>query len=176
MKHVEPIRDLDKIAELKSNLNDRDSLLFTLGINVGLRISDILKLKVCDVKTNKLTLKEQKTGKTAYRNLANIRIELDRYIENKPDSDYLFKSRVGENKPITRFQAWHVLSYTCKSIGITNIGTHTLRKTFGYHYYKNTKDISTLQVLFNHSSVKETLRYIGYNQDVIDDNLKNFKL
>jgi len=57
-----------------------------------------------------------------------------------------------------------------------SIGTHTLRKTFGYHFYQKYKDIALLQELFNHSAPSVTLRYIGINQDMIDDAMKEFKL
>ena len=63
-----------------------------------------------------------------------------------------------------------------KNIGLEEIGTHTLRKTFGYWFYKETKDIALLQQLFNHSSPSITLKYIGINQDVLDTALDNFSL
>ena len=54
-------------------------------------------------------------------------------------------------------------------IGIENVGTHSLRKTFGYNYYNKTKNIAVLQNIFNHSEPSITLRYIGINQDTISD-------
>ena len=57
-----------------------------------------------------------------------------------------------------------------------SIGTHTLRKTFGYHFYQKYKDLALLQELFNHSAPSVTLRYIGINQDMIDDAMREFKL
>jgi len=59
---------------------------------------------------------------------------------------------------------------------IEEIGTHTLRKTFGYHFYKKTNDIALLMELFNHSSQSITLRYIGMNQDFMDEQLIDFNL
>ena len=56
------------------------------------------------------------------------------------------------------------------------MGTHTLRKTFGYHYYKKFKDIAMLQKIFNHSNPAITLNYIGIEQDKIDESYKNFIL
>ena len=90
--------------------------------------------------------------------------------------DYIFKSRNGKNKPITRVRAYTILNTAAKNIGLEEIGTHTLRKTFGYWFYKETKDIALLQQLFNHSSPSITLRYIGINQDVLDTALDNFNL
>ena len=67
MKYVQPIRDKNKIEEIKSYLKEngsRDLLIFTMGINTGLRISDLLKLKVIDVRNKShVEIKEQKTGK-----------------------------------------------------------------------------------------------------------------
>ena len=53
--------------------------------------------------------------------------------------------------------------------GVPNLGTHSLRKTFGYHYYQKTNDIAILQDIFNHSDPAITLRYIGINEDTIAD-------
>ncbi|MCQ9844315.1 site-specific integrase, partial [Staphylococcus aureus] len=58
-----------------------------------------------------------------------------------------------------------------KSIGLSEIGTHSMRKTFGYHYYKQTKDVALLMAVFNHSSQYITLRYIGINQDVMNESI-----
>ena len=63
-----------------------------------------------------------------------------------------------------------------QNVGLDEIGTHTLRKTFGYHFYNQTRDIALLQELFNHSSPSITLRYIGINQDKIDQAYDNFSL
>ncbi|RAP14991.1 hypothetical protein HS9_00315 [Bacillus velezensis] len=57
-----------------------------------------------------------------------------------------------------------------------DIGTHMLRKTFGYHFYKQTKDVAMLQEIFNHSDQRTTLRYIGINQDAMNNAMKNFKI
>ena len=69
-----------------------------------------------------------------------------------------------------RQRAYWILNEAARSIGIKEkIGTHTLRKTFGYHAYKNGYDIEIIQKLFNHSSPSITLRYIGITQDNLDD-------
>ena len=91
--------------------------------------------------------------------------------------DYIFKSRNGTNKPITRVRAYTILNEVARKIGIQEeIGTHTLRKTFGYWFYQRTKDVAILQQIFNHSSPSITLRYIGINQDILDRELENFSL
>ena len=180
MKFVEPIRKMSDIEKIKKKLSyhPRDLLLFDIGINTGLRISDILKLKVKDVKNKKhLTLIETKTKKIKKILLMNeLKNNIEDYIKDKSTDAYLFPSR-WSNKPITRIQAYRIINLACKDLKIKeNVGTHTLRKTFGYHFYKKTKDIALLQNILNHSSPKITLRYIGMNQDIIDNSLKKFYL
>ena len=181
MKLVEPIRDKEKIETVKRILKEsgiRDYLLFLIGINVGLRISDILKLKVDDVKNKDyITIKEQKTGKYKKIPITNsFKTVLEEFIYGKSENEWLFASRRG-NKAITRIQAYRIINNACAKAGISsNIGTHTLRKTFGYHFYQEKKDVALLQCLFNHSAPSITLRYIGINQDMIDSSLRSFTL
>ncbi|PTJ43060.1 tyrosine-type recombinase/integrase [Mammaliicoccus sciuri] len=179
MEYVEPIRNLEDIDNMKSALiyygNSRNKFLFVLGINCGLRISDILNLKKSDIKDYKLRFRESKTKKLNTLPLHHIQKEIDHYTQYLEDNEYLFKSSRGD-KPISRVQAYRILNQSAKSIGLDNIGTHSLRKTFGYHYYKRTKDISLLMELFNHSSQSVTLRYIGIHQDIINETFSsNFK-
>jgi len=178
---VEPIRDIGKIQEIKDYLlhrSFRDYFLFVFGINSGLRISDILPLRVLDVKyTKHLKIKERKT-----KNIRKIIIthvlknEIDKYTYRMADSDYLFPSQKG-NKPISRIHAWQIINTAAKACGVEGaIGTHTLRKTFGYHFYQQSKDVAMLQYIFGHSSPSITLRYIGINDDMVDEALLNFSL
>ena len=182
MQTVEPIRNMNDLKKIKKILmqdSDRNLLLFNLGINTGLRISDILNLKVGDIKEKEyITIKEQKTNKVRKILIStNIKSILGDYIQGKKANEYLFSSRKGENKPITRIQAWRIIRYACQKAKINSyIGTHTLRKTFGYHFYKQTKDIAMLQSILNHSSPSVTLRYIGINQEIMDNKLRNFCL
>jgi len=92
------------------------------------------------------------------------------------DEEYLFKSRKGENKPISRVQAYRILNSAAEHVGLQEVGTRTLRKTFGYWHYKQNKDVALLQQIFNHSSPSVTLRYIGINEDIKDRSIENFYL
>ncbi len=182
MQYVQPIRDKKKIEEIKAVLKEngtRDLLLFTMGINTGLRISDLLKLKIVDVKgKNHIEIKEQKTGKIKrFPLLGNLQSMIEEFIKGKSDYDYLFKSRNGENRPITRVMAYMIINDACQKAGVTdNVGTHTLRKTFGYHHYQTFHDVAILQYLLNHSSPSITLRYIGITQDNVENTLQQFEL
>jgi integrase len=78
--------------------------------------------------------------------------------------------------PITRVQAYRILNRAARDCGLDEIGTHTLRKTFGYHFYKANQNVVMLQQLFNHSSPSITLRYIGITQDEIAEEWEKFSL
>ena len=91
------------------------------------------------------------------------------------DEEYLFrKSNI--NKPIGREQAWKIMKNIGDRFGIENLGTHTLRKTFGFHYYKQTGDIATLMQMFNHSKESITLKYIGITQDTMNKARRDFRI
>lgn len=178
MNYVEPIKDFQKVNDISEYLkrtNPRNYIMFRIGIFTGLRISDILKLKVVDVKSKYINIREQKTGKQRIIEInKNLRKDLDDYCSFKNDDEYLIQSREGENKPITRDMALKILKEVLTDrFGIPNVGTHTLRKTMGYHYYRQTKDIVVLQKLFNHASASVTLRYIGIVQDSLNEALRN---
>lgn len=179
MEVVQPIRSKETIAQFKNELlhkSYRDYMLFTVGINTGLRISDILQLRVIDIKGSHIVIREKKTGK-AKRFYINeqLRNELDNYTKGMNDNDYLFPSRKGD-KPITRVQAYRILNAVATKLGLEEVGTHTLRKTFGYFHYKQYKDVAILQDIFNHSSPSVTLRYIGITDDIKDKTIEQFYL
>lgn len=183
MNIVEPIRDLDLISDISIFLktkNERNYIMFLLGIYSGLRISDILKLKVKDVKNkSSISLREQKTGKQRIFTInPYLKKALKEYIEKNdlPQEQYLIKRRGKRNTPISRVMAYKIMQEAADYYGLDNIGTHTLRKTFGYHFYLQTKDIYTLQKILNHNHPSITLRYIGIEQNEINKKVNNFKL
>ena len=181
LNFVQPIRDPDKIQEIKDILkkhNERNYILFVLGINIGLRVSDLVRIKVGDVKNKEhLIITEKKTGKSKRILITpQLKKDLKDYIKYKPDDEYIIKSRQGLNKPLSRFMVYRILKDTAKKCCLDEIGTHTLRKTFGYHFYREHKNVALLMELFNHSSERITLRYIGINQDVLDKAMENFKI
>ena len=173
VKFVQPIRDKQKLDMMKKELlrrNDRDYMLFMIGINIGLRVSDILPLRVRDVRGTHIRVVEQKTQKINRIAINNsLRKALNRYIVGKKDHEVLIKSREGVNKPISRSMAYKILREAAEAVGIMEVGTHTMRKTFGYHIYQRDKDVAALQKLFNHNKPETTLLYIGVEQDYLDD-------
>ncbi len=190
METVQPIRDAEKINAMKKALlsdpvhGTRNHLLFVLGINSGLRISDLLSLKIGDIKNGKIRdniiIRERKTGKGKQfpiNRVSSEAIELYLNALGKADPERpLFLSRKGGG-PISRVQAWEILNNASRVVGIgESIGTHSLRKTFGYHAFKAGVGIEKLQTILNHSSPAITLRYIGITQDDIDNVYLNLNL
>ncbi|MDA3971998.1 MAG: tyrosine-type recombinase/integrase [Desulfobulbaceae bacterium] len=181
---VYPIKDELKIKTLKKLLSNepRNLLLFTLGLNSGLRMGDILKLKVQDVLNkgvgDKVYLVEGKTKKQNYfiintEVLRVIELYLDTLPTLNPES-FLFPSRKGST-PLLVESVNHMIKKWCKEIGIKeNVGCHTLRKTFGYFQHKKFGvSVPELMVRFNHSSQDTTLRYIGIDSKVVNLMLMN---
>lgn len=169
---VQPLKDRRDIERIKKALNGRNLLLFTIGINTSLRISDILPLRVQDVSGDYIYVKEQKTDKTKHIRVNDaIKEALKELVpKDAKASDYLFPSRKGE-APISRVQAWRILNAAAKRAGLNHIrfGTHSMRKSFAYHAYKSGVELPLLMRVLNHSSEKETLRYIGIESEQIDE-------
>ncbi|WNF38392.1 tyrosine-type recombinase/integrase [Bacillaceae bacterium IKA-2] len=176
MEFVEAIRERHKIKEIKEILlirSKRDYLLFTLGINTGLKISDLLKIKKHEIIDDDNIIKEylvadiDKDIRLHYLN-KQVKQAIEVYIETVPflsGDDHLFKSKKGDS-PITRQQAYRIINSVAKDVGIqSKIGTHTLRKTFGYHAYCGGVAVSILQKIFHHSSKRDTMKYIGIEKD-----------
>lgn len=180
MSAVEPIRneiDLLKLENYLRSKNYRDFVLFCTGINSGLRISDILKLNVEDVKNKKfIRLREQKTNKfKVFPINSKLKKIFKKYVKYKKPTEPLFLSQ--NDRRLDRISAYRIINEACKALGIKeNVGTHTLRKTFGYHFYKRYKDVAILQRIFNHESPHTTLAYIGITEDEIFKSYTKFIL
>ena len=180
---VHPIQNVKDIQSIKTLLSDRprDLLLFTLGINNGIRTGDLLKLKVSDLKDLKpgdsIQIKESKTKKT---NTLVINKEVHKALrhflvtQNPKDDEYLFQSRQ-KAQPLTVMYVNRMIKSWCKAINLPgNYGAHTLRKTFGY--IQRTKFGVGFEVLcrrFNHSSPAITMRYLGITDQEVYSILQN---
>lgn len=180
MTTVEPIRklkDIRKVEKILAKQSLRNLLLFTIGTNCGLRISDILRLNVGDVRGKTyIQIIEKKTGKFKKIPINNkLKPMFNEYTKKKNSNEPLFVTIFGNR--LERVAAYYIIRKACEEAGIEEkIGTHTMRKTFGYHHYKRNKDVAILQKIFNHSAPQITLRYIGIEQDQIDKSYKNFIL
>lgn len=182
---VQPIRSKGQIEDmkwaLKRHCSERDYILFLIGINTGLRVSDILKLKTEQIVRLKkksgrkeFKIKEGKTKKERMMNITPIFDEVYSYA-SLLQSEWLFPSRKGD-KAISKIQAYRQLQKAGDFAGVESVGTHTMRKTYGYWFYKQTKDVAMLQDILNHSTPKITLMYIGINKEDKDNVLDTFRL
>lgn len=179
-KKVEPIKNKQDIQRIENYLkenNERDYVIWVLGLNSGLRVSDIVGLNVSDVtdKTH-ISIIEKKTQKTKtfYIN-DKLKKVLKEYTKDRNLNEPLFLGKQGRR--LDRSQVYRFIKHACKTLNIDiHCGTHTLRRTFGYHHYQKYKDAVILQKIFNHSSQRITLMYIGVDQDEIDWSYKNFEL
>jgi len=172
--NVQPLRTKEEIETFKWSLNryctPRDLYLFIFGINTGLRVSDIIPLKVSDVLGNHIHIIQQKNKKPRIVKISHLSHITNEYIKKMDYNDYLFKSRKGSSF-ITPTQVYRSLVKAGHMIDRNDIGTHSMRKTFGYHHYKQNKDIAALQEIFSHSSPEITKRYIGITQEELDNSI-----
>lgn len=171
IRTTQPIRDIANIARMKEVLPSvRDRILFTIGINTGLRISDLVKLKPEDInQKGEIEIREQKTGKVnRFRMSEPVWKQVKSYIDAYP-KEYLFTSRKGGH--ISTHQAWVIISTAGKKLGLEHIGTHSMRKTFGYHAWKRTRNLPLIQEALNHSSQRITMRYLGITEEIKNDEL-----
>lgn len=183
---VEPIKGKEQVKAVEKHLegySKRNQLIFIFGINTGLRVSDILALDISDVKNRTyVEIREKKTGKYKRFPLNEKLKKLIKEYLKEREKQY----SISEGEPLfigkkhcrlNRSQVYRFLNEACKAVGLNiNVGTHTMRKTFGYHHYKQFNDIALLQKILNHSSPSITLRYIGIDQETIDISYNNFEL
>jgi integrase len=181
---VDPIRDLKDIKLIKKILQEkpRDFALFVIGINTNLRASDLLKIRVGDVfglrPGEYFTLREKKTGKLRSITINKAVFEAIRDLlvtmPEAKENDLLFQSRkVNSNRGgmLTVSYLNSLVKSWCREINLRgNYGAHSLRKTFGYiHRTVFGTDIPTLMEMFNHSTQRQTLTYLGIQPREIND-------
>lgn len=198
MNTAQPVKNGEDLERLKSyyltgHPNPRNQLLIILGLNTALRISDILSLKwkyvYCPEEQGwrrHIFLQEQKTGKNSeiYIN-ESVRQALEAYFHflrertgSEPEQEqYLFAGRTSQNRPITRVQAFRLIRNAARECRIPGvISCHSLRKTFGYHAWKQGIEPALLMNIYNHSSYQNTKRYLGIDQDDRDQVFRDIRL
>lgn len=175
MREVTAIKDGNKLREIVAGLSDyqteherRIYLLFMVGICTGLRIGDLIGLRVYQVNHgDTLRLREEKTGKTQEIKIGKeLRAVLDAELEGMQDNAFLFPSRQhdkrGRVKHITTATAGNDMHLIAKWFNINApFSCHSMRKTFGYWHYQENKNLEMLRKQFNHSDIGVTTRYIG---------------
>ena len=184
------IETFDKQINEASNNNkrqiaSRNKMMFVVGINLGIRASDLCGLKLSFFMNEDGTFKDfyslqpkktKKTGKFVklYFN-QTVKKAISDYICEYPVSmdEYLFKSRKGDGA-ISERALWRIIVDITADAGIDkNVGSHTLRKTFGFHIWHNAEDkekaLVMLMAIFNHSSLVTTKKYIGLLDNEIEE-------
>lgn len=177
---VQPIIDLEAIHAIKALLSDkpRNLCLFTLGINTAYRACELLSLSVGQVEHlragDRLDIKQSKNSRYRATTLNETVIEslgywLALHPDPRPDAP-LFPSQKG-GKAITTFQLIALVKQWCQEVGLHgNYGSHTLRKTWGYHQRKTYhQPLALLTRAFGHSSQWQTLEYLCIQPEEIDE-------
>ena len=172
---VDPIKDLKAIKRIKTNLQShpRNYALFVLGINTAFRAGDLLSIKYNQVNNlsvgDDIMIKEQKTGKLRRVSINQIALEaLRTYLDSRSfnDDDYIFQ---GQRGVLTVSYVNYMVKQWCREAGIKgHFGSHSLRKTWGYHQRITFKsNIEHLMFALNHSSARQTLQYLCIQPDEI---------
>lgn len=179
-----PIKSRETLERMKryyktEKANPRNYTLIVLATNTALRIGDLLELKWKDLYSEEyrqfythLSIKEKKTEKHKIVLLNHAVTDSLKYLYDTvhPGLDcYVFQSRKGKNEHISRQQAYRIVCEAAKSAGMMeHISCHSLRKTFGYHAWKNGASPAVLMKIYNHSSFQITQRYLGIEQEDMD--------
>lgn len=202
---AEPIKSMDDIFAITNYLVSkgryRDNMLFIVGINFGLRVSDLRVLRFSNIINDNLTFKDsfavfekktrntRKRKKNRYITVNHAVIEaVTLYLENTPDvclSDYMFRSESNrggnKNEPLTNKSIDRILKGIADDVNLNvKVSTHTLRKTFCYHQmlmsHNDSRKLLLLQKMLNHSSPAQTLDYIGITAEEMEDAYRNLNL
>jgi len=175
---ADPILDFERLQDIAEYLrirNERDYVLLWMGVYTGLRIQDMLDLRIRDLKSDGGKIKEfifVKEGKTNKPRRIEMNRKLRRiievYAENKPSYEFMFKSRKGLNNPISRQQAYNILKEAGEVFGV-RVSPHSLRKTFGRTLFElSNNDITVPMEALQHTTPAQTRRYIGITETVVN--------
>ncbi|MEC7643841.1 MAG: tyrosine-type recombinase/integrase [Pseudomonadota bacterium] len=186
MAEVQAVKDLDTVKLisylLKRTYGQQIADVWDVGLNLALRISDLLSIKFENINDERLALVEGKTSKQATIKLNDkARSIIARIKDEHPEHVYLFQSyrnqwsKTVSAKPLSRRYVSRAFAAIGEEVGV-DLGTHSMRKTRGYHLYKNTKDIARVMKMLRHSSEAVTLRYIGITQEDVDRDFAELEL
>lgn len=192
MSTTQPIRNKELLQNFKNYYLEqryqyRNYTLIMAGLNTALRINDILHLTwdmVYDCQEqavrSHVVLTEQKTGKENRIFLnQEIRKVLTNFLKMRKDCEnpYVFYSNKSHTEPLSRYQAYRIVRRAARSVGLDDhISCHSLRKTFGYHAWKQGTPPALLMSIYNHSSYQITRHYLCIEQDDKDEVFNNIVL
>ncbi|MDR2357383.1 MAG: tyrosine-type recombinase/integrase [Oscillospiraceae bacterium] len=178
MSTAQPIRNKRQVREMSEFYLERgelrNHLLIVMGVHTALRVSDLLRLTWDDVYDfnrerihDSVAVTEKKTGKTKIVALNKVvAAGLRLCLSDAKRGGVLLESRKGSNKAISRVQAYRIIREAAENLGYASrVSCHSLRKTFGYHAWKNGVSPAVIMEIYNHSSFAVTRRYLGVSQD-----------
>lgn len=159
-------------------------MLVLLGFNTGLRIGDLCKLKVRDVRgRERVRIIAEKTGKmTDIMLTLPARRAIDAALEDRDGEEWALESRqrgrkTGQRKPISRQRCYGIIKEIAAEAGYEeHAGCHTMRKTFAWGFYETCGDLAKLQKMLNHSSQEATLHYLGLDQMALDEVIRKMRV
>lgn len=182
-----PIKDIVKVYDIQDYLkskNDRDYMMFVLGVATGYRAGDLVKLKVRDIrealrngyfiimegkKENSKNIREKNRVPRKVIIIKNLRKKLEEYIYDKNDYDYMFPSRKKHYAHIQVKRVSAILSEAGKYFGLKQISAHSMRKTYAWTIYENSgHDLLAIKEMLGHSSIEETKAYLGLDRETFD--------
>lgn len=179
-----PIKSKEKVLDIQDYLkykNERDYILFLIGVTTGYRAGDLVKLKVRDIKEalkrgeftiyegkkmNSKNIREKNRKPRSVELLPKVAKILKEYIRDKRDYEYMFQSRKGNNQPIGVQSVSNILKNAAEYFGLYNISAHSMRKTYAYKIYIDSGcDIVAVKELLGHRNIEETKAYIGLDRE-----------
>lgn len=175
---VVPIKDREIEKDFEEVLKERDKrvyMFYMIASRTGFRQSDILPLRVRDVKGKlKLSIIEKKTKKLREVPIPlEVRREISRYIEGKKDREPLFPSPRKNKRCLDYTTVYKILKEAGKEIGLDHVGTHTCRKTYGHKIFKKRGNIGDVQCMLGHANARDTREYIGADDDYKEEITKD---
>lgn len=179
-----PIKSREKVLDIQDYLkykNERNYILFLIGVTTGYRAGDLVKLKVRDIKEalkrgeftiyegkkmNSKNIREKNRKPRTVELLPKVAKILKEYIKEKRDYEYMFQSRKGNNQPIGVQAVSNILKDAGEYFGLYDISAHSMRKTYAYKIYIDSGcDIVAVKELLGHRSIEETKVYIGLDRE-----------
>ncbi|WP_319784484.1 tyrosine-type recombinase/integrase [Oceanisphaera sp. IT1-181] len=185
MIEVAAVKDKAMVKRIENLLRDKSDIygdVWAIGLNMALRISDLLSLTFSDVTGERVAIAEGKTGKKRIIKITpSARAIIEKRRAANPEHVYLFQSASNRSKalgkPITRFAVAKAFKEVGERNSVqVNIGTHSMRKTRGYFMHSAGVPIERIAAMLNHSSPATTMRYIGLDQEVLDKDYDDFDL
>ena len=188
-----PIKDMRMVNKWLSIAKDHDAsrvkggvswyMLLLLGFNTGLRVGDLCKLRVKDVRDReRVRIIAEKTDKmTDIKLQVPVQRAICAALRGRDGEDYALESRQkgrkdGKQKPISRQRCYSIIKEIAARAGFEeHVGCHTMRKTFAWNFYQTSGDLAKLQKVLNHSSQEATIHYLGLDQQAVDETIEKMQ-